>query len=83
MDRVREKARTAKLLIADLTGANPNVYLEVGYTWGCGVPTILIVRYTNNWEKHLEFDVRDQRCLPYKKIKDLQELLTKEALRAF
>ncbi len=30
-------------MIAVLTGANPNVYLEVGYAWGKGRrPTILV-----------------------------------------
>jgi hypothetical protein len=74
MDWVRERVRTATLVIADLTEANPNVYLEVGYAWGCGVPTVLLVKDTN----HLKFDTRGQRCLPYKKIKDLEDSLTKE-----
>lgn len=74
MEWVRDRIRTARLVIADLTEANPNVYLEVGYAWGCGIPTVLLVRDT----KDLRFDVRTQRCLPYKRIKDLEESLTKE-----
>ncbi len=74
MDWVRERVRTAALVVADLTEANPNVYLEVGYAWGCEVPTVLLVKDTN----HLKFDTRGQRCLPYKKIKDLEVSLTKE-----
>jgi hypothetical protein len=31
---VKERISTADLVLADLTGANPNVYLEVGYAWG-------------------------------------------------
>jgi len=41
MDWVRERITTAQLVVADLTGANPNVYLEVGYAWGKGIPTVL------------------------------------------
>ena len=71
---VRSRIKSASFVIADLTGANPNVYLEVGYAWGCDVPTLLIVKDT----QHLKFDVQGQRCLPYKKIKDLEDILTKE-----
>lgn len=74
MDRVRQKIETASVVIADLTGANPNVYLEVGYAWGVGRPTILVVAN----ETQLQFDVRGQRCLTYARIKDLEEALTKE-----
>ncbi len=74
MDWVRARVRTAKLVVADLTEANPNVYLEVGYAWGCEVPTVLLVKDTN----HLNFDTRGQRCLPYKNIKGLEDSLTKE-----
>jgi hypothetical protein len=31
--RIREKIASASLVIADLSEENPNVYLEVGYTW--------------------------------------------------
>jgi hypothetical protein len=71
---VRSRIRSAALVVADLTDANPNVYLEVGYAWGVGVPTVLVVRGAD----HLKFDVRGQRSLVYKRIKDLEELLTKE-----
>jgi hypothetical protein len=71
---VRSRIRTASLVVADLTDANPNVYLEVGYAWGIGVKTVLVVKST----EHLKFDVRGQRCLVYKKIKDLEDSLTLE-----
>lgn len=74
MDWVRNRIKTAKLVIADLTEANPNVYLEVGYAWGCEVPTVLLTKDTDD----LKFDTRGQRCLPYKRIKDLEDSLTKE-----
>ena len=74
LQRILNRIKSATLLIADLSDANPNVYLEVGYAWGCDVPTILLVRNT----EHLKFDVRGQRCLEYKKIKDLEEALRTE-----
>ena len=74
MDWVKKRISTASLVIADLSTANPNVYLEVGYAWGCGKPTVLLVRDTTD----LRFDVKSQRCLVYKKIKDLESLLRKE-----
>lgn len=74
MQWVRERIRSASLVVADLTGSNPNVYLEVGYAWGCGIPTVLIVNDTDN----LKFDVRGQRCIVYKRIKDIEEKLSNE-----
>ncbi len=71
---VRNRIRSASFVIADLTGANPNVYLEVGYSWGVGIPTVLVVRDAAD----LKFDVTGQRCLVYKKIKDLEEKLGTE-----
>ncbi len=77
LEWVRSRIRSASLVVADLTDANPNVYLEVGYAWGVGVPTVLIVKSAD----HLKFDVRGQRCLVYKKIKELEDSLSEE-LRA-
>ena len=62
--------------MADLTNANQNVYLEVGYAWGCGVPTVLLVKNPD----HLKFDVKGQRCLVYKNIKNLEEQLKNELI---
>jgi hypothetical protein len=76
MEWVKQRIASASLVIADLTTANPNVYLEVGYAWGRGIPTVLIVRDTDE----LKFDTRSQRCLPYKKIKELEASLRKELL---
>jgi hypothetical protein len=71
---VQERISSANLVIADLTSSNPNVYLEVGYAWGKGVPTALLVK--NSTE--LKFDVRCQRCLVYSSIHDLEGKLTNE-----
>ncbi len=74
LERVKKKIETATVVIAELSGANPNVYLEVGYAWGKGVSTILLVKKTDE----LRFDVRGQRCLKYETIRELEEALTKE-----
>ena len=74
MDWVRKRIRSTSLLIAELTGANANVYLEVGYAWGVGVKTVLLVQESDQ----LKFDVRGQRCIVYTRIKDLEEKLYKE-----
>ena len=75
LDWVRERIAAATLVIADLTSANPNVYLEVGYAWGCGKPTVLIAAEASD----LTFDVKSQRCLIYNhSIKSLEQMLRTE-----
>lgn len=72
---VRNRIESAAFVVADLTTANPNVYLEIGYAWGRNIPTVLLV----SDEKDLKFDVRTQRCLVYDgSIRRLEELLTAE-----
>ena len=71
---VKERIATADMVVADLTGANPNVYLEIGYAWGTDRSTVLVAREGTE----LKFDVRTQRCLFYKNIKDLKAQLTVE-----
>jgi hypothetical protein len=77
IQRIKERIETAKVVIADLSMANPNVYLEVGYAWGRGRPTVLLVRDV----KELRFDVASYRCIVYRSIRDLEALLTRELER--
>ena len=72
--RVKDRIGSSALVIADLTAANPNVYLEVGYAWGRGVRTVLIIAQGDE----LKFDVRSQRVLVFGSIRHLEELLTTE-----
>lgn len=74
LGRIKSRIETASFVIAELTSANPNVTLEVGYAWGKNRPTILL---TKEPEK-LPFDLRGQRCLVYSQITDLEEALSKE-----
>lgn len=74
LEHVKERIRTAKLVIADLTGANANVYLELGYAWGVNRPTVLLARHGSE----LLFDVRGQRCLMYDHIHEMEPRLAAE-----
>lgn len=73
LTRLKKRIETSSVVIADLTGDNPNVFLEVGYAWGKGRPTVLVVKD----EQQLRFDVQGERCIKYKTIKSLETALTK------
>jgi len=72
LDRIRTRIASATVVIADLTRSNPNVYLEVGFAWGKGVPTLLIAKKG----EELHFDVKTQRCIFYTNISDLKKQLS-------
>ncbi len=74
VDHIQRKIETAAIVIAELTGGNPNVCLEVGYAWGKGRPTILIAKSLDE----PFFDVKGHRCLTYEGIRDLERQLTTE-----
>jgi hypothetical protein len=76
LDLIKRRIGKARLVIADLTSANANVYLEVGYAWGLGIPTVLIVQDA----QELKFDVKGQKCIIYSGIRELEEKLSKELL---
>ena len=74
IQRILSRIATARVVVAELSGANPNVYLEVGYAWASKVPTILLVRDVNE----LRFDVKGHRCLVYRNIRELEGMLSAE-----
>lgn len=76
---MKERIGNASFVVADLTGANPNVYLEVGYAWGRDIPTVLACKNVED----LKFDIRGQRCLVYGSIRDLKEQLSREISTLF
>lgn len=71
---MRRRIAEARIIVADISSANPNVYLEIGYAWACGRPTVLLC---GNDSEPL-FDVRGQRFLRYESIRELEEKLTQE-----
>lgn len=74
IDRILSRIAGARVVVAELTGANPNVYLEVGYAWALKVPTVLLVRNVDE----LRFDVKGHRCLVYGSIRQLEVTLAQE-----
>jgi hypothetical protein len=68
LERMKDRIRTARFVLADLSDARPNVYLEVGYAWGQGVPVLFIAREGET----LHFDVSTHRCLFYTSIRQLK-----------
>ena len=59
LHRIRGGIEAADLVIADLTEGRPNVYLEVGYAWGRGIPVIFVAKK----DEKLHFDVSTHRCI--------------------
>ncbi|MFD9702867.1 tetratricopeptide repeat-containing protein [Lentzea sp. NPDC059081] len=68
------EARNAEVYIADLTGANPNVYLELGVRWALrDNVTVLVCQDT---AQDMKFNVANVRAIPYSKDpSELQEAL--------
>jgi hypothetical protein len=50
----------SRVVVADLTGRNPNVYYELCFAQSFGVPVVMLVNYTSS----LPFDVKDKRMIP-------------------
>src|SRR4051812_35028355 len=66
LDRIYNQIAKADLIIADMTGRNPNVFYEVGYAHALNKPTILL---TQNLED-IPFDLKHFPHIIYdKKIK--------------
>jgi hypothetical protein len=81
LEKIRERIQRAHLVIADLTQANPNVFLEIGYAWGKGRPTVLLWHKPERSGKNRKpqpsppFDVRGQVRIDYKDLLDLERQL--------
>lgn len=66
---------TSDLIVADLTGANPNVFYELGISHALNRPTIMLTQEISE----LPFDLRAYRVIPYStdfvKIRDAKHQL--------
>lgn len=61
MDDIWKAIRSSRLVIAELTGKNPNVFYEVGLAHAIGKPVIILTRE----EDDVPFDLRSLRYLYY------------------
>lgn len=71
LERAKSRIETAILVIADFSKASAGAYLGVGYAWGCGRPTLLIMKEGAK----VKVDLPDQPCLIYANGTDLQRKL--------
>ncbi|HSS22408.1 MAG TPA: hypothetical protein VLL54_20215 [Pyrinomonadaceae bacterium] len=77
MDLVREEILRADLIVADLTGKNPNVFYELGYAHAVDKTTILITQSIED----VPFDLRHRQLIEYQRtprgLKRLAENIVK------
>lgn len=71
LSEIKDKIEKASAVIGVLDTANPNVSLEIGYAWGRGVPTVLLIKDA----KQIPFDLRGQKCIVYDSIRHLEDAL--------
>jgi hypothetical protein len=74
VETMKRRIREARIVVADLSGGNPNVYLEIGFAWAATVPTVLLC--DGDTEPH--FDVRGHRYLRYHSIREAERHLARE-----
>ncbi|GJL64253.1 MAG: hypothetical protein NPIRA04_29070 [Nitrospirales bacterium] len=72
-EEIINKIRSSEFLYADLTGARPNVYYEVGFAHALSKKVIL---YRKSSEP-LHFDLAGYNCPEYKNFSDLEKKLNK------
>ncbi|MGH3788509.1 MAG: hypothetical protein ACRDRG_18630 [Pseudonocardiaceae bacterium] len=75
IEYMKERISSADIVLAEVSSGNPNVYLEIGFASGKGIPTVLLCGENCN---DLAFDIRGQRVIKYGRIKDLEAKLNAE-----
>lgn len=75
MNQVWRDIRRSEVVVADLTGENPNVFYEMGLAHALGKPTILIKQQDT---PHVPFDLRSHKYFEYDtgKLAELETWLT-------
>lgn len=72
-EEIIEKIKSSEFLFADLSGARPNVYYEVGFAHALSKRVILFRKKGES----IHFDLAGYNCPEYKNITDLKKKLSK------
>lgn len=78
MEVIRENIKAARLIIADMSDNNPNVFYELGYAQGIGKSVVLITKDRSK----VPFDLRSINSIEYTRIADLKNSL-RQVLESF
>ncbi len=68
---IKQNIDHARVVIIELTKADPGVYLQLGYAWGKGIPTILLLKEDESFYFEIPGEV-----LRYQKIKDVETAIS-------
>lgn len=71
LDRIFGEINRADVIVADMSGRNPNVFYEVGYAHALGKPTILVTRKGDD----IPFDLKHRYHIVYENITHLKREL--------
>jgi SIR2-like domain len=61
LEQIRSAIQQARLIVADVTGANPNVLYELGFAQASGKPVVMIAESADS----APFDIASQRIFVY------------------
>jgi nucleoside 2-deoxyribosyltransferase len=74
LERVFNQISKADVIVADMTGRNPNVFYEVGYAHALGQITLLLTRDAAD----IPFDLKHRPHIVYADLTDLREQLSRK-----
>lgn len=79
LDRIFNQISKADVVVADMTGRNPNVFYEVGYAHALGKTVLLVTESSDD----IPFDLKHQQHLVYDgKISKLKDMLKQKIVWA-
>jgi len=70
-DKIIGEIKSSKILIADLTYHSQNVYYEIGYTMGMGIPIILTCK--KDFMQNVAFDINQYPVFEWEDENELKE----------